>query len=172
MFQLTFVHILMFFVVHMVRRKKQSLQTKQEVDTKDLIRRSFEETIKVKDAMREHLWFHLLLTILPAYLYLQQPLIAEHICVLYIYHVCIRTIQNKINPQNTLVDFHLPFFVLSLLVSVQHGQISRTHVPHAYIAMLLYSFYHLYAKPDVTTTTSIVNDTVLAHLLFFVFRSS
>lgn len=155
----------------MVRRRK-----KQPVDcdttNKDLIRSSFEDVLGFKHANKEHVWFHLLLTLVPVYFYLHQPLIAEHICVLYIYHLCIRTVQNKINPQNTPVDFHLPFLVLSLLVSVQHQQIGRAHVPHTYAAMMAYSLYHMYAKPKTTTTTNILNDLVLSHMLFFVFRSS
>tara|TARA_Y100000389_G_scaffold198548_1_gene235259 strand:- start:101 stop:622 length:522 start_codon:yes stop_codon:yes gene_type:complete len=173
MFQLSFFHIVLFFVVHMVRRKKNQANTPQKgCDTKDLIRASFEDAIGFKPFLREHAWFHLLMTLLPVYFYIQQPSIAEHICVLYIYHLCIRTAQNKINPQNTPVDFHLPFLVLSLLVSIQHNQINRRHVPHTYFAMLTYAIYHMYAKPNTTTTTSIVNDVALTHLLFFVFRAS
>ena len=175
MFQLSFFHIVLFFVVHMVRRKKNQVKKASSTrgdTTKDLIRSAFEDTVGFKQFLQEQAWFHLLLTILPVYFYMQQPSIAEHICVLYIYHLCIRTAQNKINPQNTPVDFHLPFFVLSLLVSVQHNQIGRQHVPHTYLAMLMYAMVHMYAKPNITTTSSIVNDVILSHLLFFVFRAS
>ena len=173
MFQLSFFHIVLFFVVHMVRRKKnQASEGQKGCDTKDLIRSSFEDAIGFKHILQEQAWLHLLLTIVPVYFFIQQPSIAEHICVLYIYHLCIRTAQNKINPQNTPVDFHLPFLVLALLVSVQHNQIGRQHVPHTYFAMLTYAIYHMYAKPNITTTTSIVNDVALSHLLFFVFRAS
>ena len=79
MFQLSFFHIVLFFVVHMVRRKKNQVKKASSTrgdTTKDLIRSAFEDTVGFKQFLQEQAWFHLLFTILPVYFYMQQPSIA------------------------------------------------------------------------------------------------
>ena len=111
MFRLLFIHIVLFFVVHMTNRRNTK-PVKEGHANKDLIRSSFEDVLGFKGVVSHSTWVHLLITLLPIYFYIHKPSIAEHVCVVYIYHLCIRAIQNKINPHNPRVDFHLPFFVL------------------------------------------------------------
>lgn len=161
MLKLNVIHIILFFIVIVFSRKPNS---NNKANTFDLIRESFD----VFDSKHfKHNWLLYALTLLPIYFYIHKPNIAEHVCVVYVYVLCIRTLQNIINTSNTPVNYFLPFFILSILNLIQHKTINSIY--NAYIVMLIYCIYTLYNR-EKETTTSISNDVILSHLLFFIFR--
>lgn len=165
MFRLQFIHIVIVLFVYIVNHLTHKTTAKH---SKDLIRESFKRHVSGHFQSK---WLLLISTMLPVYWLMDRPCIAEHVCVLYVYQILIRTVHKVINPSNQPTDFHTPFFMLSLLVALQNNLINRSYVSHTYLSVLVYSLFNLYNKPQTTTTTSISNEILLSHLLFFVFRS-
>jgi hypothetical protein len=166
MFRLQFVHIVIVLFVYVTNRLSTNKGT--ATHNKDLIRESFKRHL---NDYFQNKWLLLVLTLLPIYWLLGKPSVAEHVCVLYVYQLLLRTVHKTINPSNQPPDFHTPFFMLSLLVALQNNLLNRSYLLHSYLSVLMYSFVNLYNKPHTTTTTSISNEIMLSHLLFFVFKS-
>ena len=162
MLKLNVIHIILFFTIVIFSRKKRD----QKTNISDLIRESFD--IFKYDKLKNS-WVLFGLTFLPIYFYIRKPNLAEHICVVYLYVLCIRALQNVINTSNTPINYYLPFFIISILTMIQHKLIDSVY--NAYTTILLYCIYTLYNKEKETTTT-ISNDVFLSHLLFFIFRMS
>ena len=163
MLRLSLVHLVILCIVYVVNRGKSN---SNKVNQKDLLRESYGNQI---GGYLKNNWVLLLLTISPMYFFMHKPDIAEHICVIYVYHLLIRTIQNIINPTNTLIDYHTPLFIVSLLVSLQYKYIDHKYIFYTYSSVFLHYIINMHNNPQ-NTTTSISNDLALTHLLFYVLR--
>jgi hypothetical protein len=163
MFNLNIFHILICFIVYIVNRCK-----KHNKYHKDLIQETFDTQLITYIPTKFCLYA---LTLIPIYFFIDKPDVAEHICVLYVFHLLIKSLQNVINPENVQLEYTTAFFVISLLVSLQYNYIGRGYIMYVYTIMFVHSFINI-VNTKRLTTSSVSNDVFLAHLLFFIFRTN
>ena len=165
--QLNAFYILLAIIVYVIQRK----QHKTNIDAANLK--------STKDAVRDNINYTIsdyiprLLLCVPLYLIMtHQARLLEHVIVLYITFVAIRSTQIVINPTTRPVTEHTtPLMCLSMLLLVYHGIIHRSSLHFVYGFILLHSITALLVYSKKTSTSTLIDDLVLSHLLFYTFKS-
>lgn len=164
MFKLNIYHILFICFVYITNRIRTPIKN---IDHKDFFR---DTLVKYFDDYVPTKFMFYTLTLIPICFFIDKPNVVEHVCALYVYHLVIRSLQNVINPQNHKIDYTTSFFVISLLVSLQSNYIGRGYINYVYLTIFLHSLLNIVIEKH-SSTSSISNDVILAHLIFFTFRT-
>jgi hypothetical protein len=100
----------------------------------------------------------------------QFPKIFEHGLVLYILFLAVRTMQLVNNRKSQRpIEFTSPVTTIMALLYVYHGIVERKHIRSAYLYVVAQALSVLILNPHVTAS-SLVDDSVLAHFLFYLFK--
>lgn len=155
--------LLLALFVYVVQRKNK----KPGPQVSDSVRDTIEENVKV-----DLPWYvPYALVVVPLYLGYNHddfPKIFEHGLVLWILFLAVRTLQLLNNPTSRgPVEFSSPAVNLMMLLYVYHGILERKS---AYLYTIAQAVTVLLLKKS-TTTSKLIDDTVLAHLLFYLFKN-
>jgi hypothetical protein len=161
--ELNAIVLLLAFFVYVVHRRHRKRSHEPRADT---LRDTLSQ-IKIPP------YLPYALAIAPLYLgydHIEFPKIFEHGMVLYILFLAVRTLQLVNNPKSRPpTDFTSPATVVMMLLYVYHGIIGAPHVRSAYLYMIAQAATVLIVNPYVTTS-SLIDDAVLAHFLFYIFK--
>ena len=157
-------HIVLLFISVVYKHQKR-VTKKGKVDKTDLIRNSLENTAHVSPL------FQIVLALVPVYLLLTNEntngSVIESIFVMLTYVFSVRTFQNIVNPKlNGNINFVIPFVTILLLNSVYNNIIPRHYIQHIYFYLAVMSVITLKTN-EQETTTSITNDIILSHIVFY-----
>jgi hypothetical protein len=155
--------LLLALFVYVVQRK---MKTKKPSPVSDGLRDTIQENVKV-----DLPWYvPYVLAVVPLYLgynHDEFPKIFEHGLVLWILFLAVRTFQLLNNPTSRgPVEFTSPAVNLMMLLYVYHGILERKS---AYLYTTAQAVTVLLLK-NYTTTSKLIDDSVLAHLLFYLFK--
>lgn len=158
-------HIVLLLFISVVYKHQKRVTKKGKVDKTDLIRNSLENTAHVSPL------FQIVLALVPVYLLLTNEntngSVIESIFVMLTYVFSVRTFQNIVNPKlNGNINFVIPFVTILLLNSVYNNIIPRHYIRHIYFYLAIMSVVTLKTN-EQETTTSITNDIILSHIVFY-----
>lgn len=95
----------------------------------------------------------------------------ERIARMFLMFVVVRTLQIVINrEQRWRTEYTTPLVCLTLLMSVYHHIIPVSHRHIIYAYMSAHAMTVLLAHPFHTTTSSIIDDLALSHLIFYLMK--
>ena len=156
--------LLLALFVYVVQRKTRN--RKEQTDVSDGLRDSIKENVNL-----DLPWYvPYVLAALPLYIGYNHedfPSIFEHGLVLWVLFMAMRTLQLLNNPSTRPpVEFSFPAVSLMMLVYVYHGILERKS---AYMYTILQAMTVFLLK-NQTTMSTLLDDAVLAHLLFYVFK--
>lgn len=156
--------LLLALFVYVVQRKMKNKKPGPQVS--DSVRDTIQENVKM-----DLPWYvPYALAVVPLYLGYNHddfPKIFEHGLVLWILFLAIRTFQLLNNPTSRgPVEFSSPAVNLMMLLYVYHGIMERKS---AYMYTIAQALTVLLLNKSATTSR-LIDDTVLAHLLFYLFK--
>lgn len=161
--ELNAIILLLAFFVYVINRRHRKRSHEPRADTL----RSTLNQIKIST------YVPYILALLPLYIgydNIEFPKIFEHGVVLYIIFLAVRTMQIVNNPKTRPpIVFTSPATTVMMLLYVYNGIISAPQVRNAYLYVIAQAVSVLITNPYVTTS-SIIDDIVLAHFLFYIFK--
>ena len=99
------------------------------------------------------------------------PKLFEHALILAVYFVAVRTFQRLNNPTASpgyTPNWSTHVTTSLLLLYVQSGIVSRDNLRFVYAWILMQTFAVVFANPVAHTGSSVLDDVVLSHLIFYV----
>jgi 4-amino-4-deoxy-L-arabinose transferase-like glycosyltransferase len=160
--------VLLAIFVYIVVVRKQKKPTNKP-DLPDTARSAIDE-FGIKHEWPSYLPY--VLALAPLYLgynHDQFPKIFEHGVVLYVLFLFLRAVQLLNNKETRHTpEYTLPVSTLLVLLYVYHGIIKDPK--HAYLYLCAHAATVLMMYRKTTTLSTLIDDVVLAHLVFYVFK--
>lgn len=164
----TTLHLLLLIFVHLVHRKHRK-HTGSEI-----------KPDAVRDAINEHTGNNLtihplvpyLLVLIPVYMMItNNARLVEHVFVMFAWFATIRSLQIVLNRETRpMTEYTAPIVVMSMLSLIFNNYIPMTQLSVAYLFMAAYAAVALMAYPTKTTSSSIGDDFILSHLMFYILK--
>lgn len=155
-------HVILLILVYVIHRKHL-----------------IQKTIVQPDAIRNaaptqhvHPMLPLLMLAVPLYMIMtNDAALLEHVLVMFTGFLAIRSTQIVLNKETRPpIEYTTPFVVLSMLVLMYKGLIPRTQISLAYLFMAAHAAVTLFVYPTKTTSSSVMDDFILSHLMFYIFK--
>lgn len=155
-------HILALILVYVIHRKHRNQKTIVQPD-------AIRNTAPNQDV---HHMLPLLMLAVPLYMIMtNDAALLEHVLVMLTGFLAIRSTQIVLNKETRPpIEYTTPFVVLSMLVLMYKGMIPRTQISLAYLFMAAHAVVTLFVYPTKTTSSSVVDDFILSHLMFYTFK--
>lgn len=160
----TTFHVLLMIIVYIIDRKHRRSFVSGKTPADDAVRDATNFEI--------HSLVPYALLAVPLYMIMSNnAALAEHVLVMYTWYMSVRSLQIVMN-KNTRppIEYTGPLMVMSMLLLMYNNYIPMTQVSLAYAYMMLYSLVVLMAYPQKTTSSSIIDDFILSHLMFYIFK--
>lgn len=161
----TTFHMLLLIIVYVIDRKHR-YKTKETLQAQpDAVR----DAIPTKGV---HPLLPYMLVAVPLYMLMtNNAALLEHVLVMYVGYLSVRSVQIVLNKETRPpIEYTAPFMVMSMLMLMYKGMIPRTQLSLAYMYMAAYSVVALLAFPKKTTSSSVMDDFILSHLMFYTFK--
>lgn len=161
----TTFHVLLMIIVYIIDRKHRHSIVPGKTPADDAVR-------DATNLFEIHSLVPYALLAVPLYMIMSNnAALAEHVLVMYTWYMSIRSLQIVMN-KNTRppIEYTGPLMVMSMLLLMYNKYIPMTQVSLAYAYMMLYSLVVLMAYPKKTTSSSIIDDFILSHLMFYIFK--
>jgi len=95
----------------------------------------------------------------------------EHTLVMYLLFMLVRSVQIILNKENRLlIEYTNPLVTLTILMLVYNDVIPKHHTGSAYLYILAYNAVALLAYPKKTSSSSLIDDVILSHLIFYILK--
>jgi hypothetical protein len=161
--ELNAVVLLLAFFVYIVHRSNRNAKKEPRPDT-------LRDSLKNVNIPPYLPYAMALVPLYLGYSHNEFPKIFEHGVVLYVLYLAVRTMQ-FVNNKKTQppIEYTSPGLTIMLLLYVYHGIIERPHLHMVYMYLIGQAVSVLILK-DYVTASSMVDDTVLAHFLFYLFK--
>ena len=158
------IHIVLFIVIFVFHNQQRKIVKKGKIDRCDLVRNSIGD-VEISPLIP------IILLLIPVYYLLSHAKvnseIIEKIFIMLTYMFSIRTLQNIINPNiNGTINVTIPLVTLILLNGIYSDVIDKQYTKHVYVYILILTLIRVQSNLN-ETTTSVINDVVLSHLIFY-----
>lgn len=169
---LTSFHLIMAIFVYVVQRKhSRSTHLKTNVFKSDSVR----EVLKSFVSKPPHVLWVTLATLVPLYVMATSSQITnvhwEKIGLMGLMLAIVRSVQIIINKEHrSRMEYTTPLVTITLLMAVYHNVIPGTQRNLIYPFIMAHALLVLSTFPTRTTTSTIVDDVVLSHLMFYLFK--
>ena len=161
----TTFHVLLLIMVYVIHRKHLN-NTSAAIQQPDAVRNA----TPMHDDIHPMLPY--LMLAVPLYMMItNNAALLEHVLVMYTGFLAIRSTQIVLNKETRpTIEFTTPLMVLSMLMLMYKGFVPRTQISLAYLFMGAHAFVTLFAFPTKTTSSSVMDDFILSHLMFYTFK--
>jgi hypothetical protein len=162
-------HVLLLIVVYIIDRKhRRSFLS----GNKALATTNNDDAVRDTTNFEVHSLLPYALLAVPLYMIMtNNAALAEHVLVMYTWYTSVRSVQIVLNKNSRPpIEYTGPLMVMSMLLLMYNNYIPITQVSLAYAYMLLYAFVVLMVYPKKTTSSSIIDDFILSHLMFYIFK--
>lgn len=166
----TTFHVLLFIIVYIIDRKHRrayNTSTKSSPPVSDAVRDTIAST-----KVDVHPLVPYALLAVPLYMIMSNnAALVEHVSVMYVWYMLTRSLQIVVNKNiRSPVEYTGPLMVMSMLLLIYNNYIPSSQVSLAYAYMMLYAIVVLMAFPRKTTSSSVIDDFILSHLIFYIFK--
>ena len=163
----TTFHLLLFIMVYIIDRKHRRMYDRSKPPVDDAVR----DTVLSTKVDIHPLVPYALLAI-PLYMIMtNNAVLVEHVSVMYAWYMLVRSVQIVVNKDTRPpAEYTGPLMVMSVLLLVYNNYIPSSQVSLAYAYMMLYAIVVLMAFPNKTTSSSVIDDFILSHLIFYTFK--
>ena len=163
----TTFHVLLFIIVYVIDRKHRRTHDRSKPPVEDAVR----DTVASTKVDIHPLVPYALLAV-PLYMIMSNnAALLEHVSVMYAWYMLVRSLQIVVNKNSRPpVEYTGPLMVMSVLLLVYNNYVPPSQVSLAYAYMMLYAVVVLMAFPTKTTSSSVIDDFILSHLIFYTFK--
>lgn len=162
----TTLNVLLMIIVYIIDRKHRRSLVSGKTPAAQ------EDAVRAATNFEIHPMVPYALLAVPLYMIMSNnAALAEHVLVMYTWYMSVRSLQIVMN-KNTRppIEYTGPLMVMSMLLLMYNNYIPLTQVSLAYAYMMLYALVALMAYPTKTTSSSIIDDFILSHLMFYIFK--
>ena len=164
------VHLIVTILIYIVDRKHRRKHSKAPAKpVQDAVRDTLLEHYK---KISVHPVIPLLLLSIPIYMMItNNAQLFEQTLVMYIMFLLVRTIQIILNKNDRmLIEYTNPIVTLVLLMLTYNKIIPVNNMGMVYLYVMLYNTVVLMAQPHKTSSSSLLDDTLLSHLIFYILK--